>query len=149
MMKLDAAIAEVPDAALVSSWQGDDLAGYDTPAKSAALRSGMRVKKFGRTTGLTTGTVEAFVPTPWMLPYKSGKFSATVWFTDTWTVLGDNSDEFALPGDSGSIVVTEDNSAVVGLLFAVNTRGQYGIIMPIGPVLAAVGGATLVSGHGI
>ncbi len=86
---------------------------------------------------------------PWILPYKTGKFSATVWFTDTWTVRADGADPFALPGDSGSLVVSEDGTSVVGLLFAVNNRGQYGIIMPIDQVLAAFGGATLVSGHGI
>ncbi|MEW6303438.1 MAG: hypothetical protein AB1705_08210 [Verrucomicrobiota bacterium] len=148
VMQLDAAIAQVPDPTLVTSWQGDNT-GFDTPANVASPAAGLRVKKVGRTTGLTTGTVEAFVPTPWILPYKSGKFAATVWFTDTWTVLGDGSDPFALPGDSGSLVVSEDGNAAVGLLFAVNNKGQYGIIMPIEQVLAAFGGATLVSGHGV
>lgn len=149
MMRLDAAVAEVIDTTLVSSWQGNETEGFDTPATAVAPTSGLRVKKVGRTTGLTTGTVEAFVPTPWILPYKSGKFSATVWFIDTWTVRADGADPFALPGDSGSLVVSEDRASVVGLLFAVNNRGQYGIIMPIDQVLAAFGGATLVSGHGI
>lgn len=146
-MTLDAAIGEVVDPALVSSWQGDDRDGFDTPAASVSPASGLRVKKFGRTTGFTTGTVEAFVPTPWLLPYKAGKFTSAVWFTDTWTVRGDGTDPFALPGDSGSLIVTEDGSAVVGLLFAVNSRGHYGIIMPINQVLAYFGGAGIVSGH--
>ena len=82
-------------------------------------------------------------------PYRSGKFSATVWFVDTWTVISDGSDPFALPGDSGSLVIKEDGSAAVGLLFAVNNKGQYGIIMPIDQVLSAFGSATLISGHGV
>ena len=149
LMRLDAAVAEVIDPSLVSSWQGSETDGFDTPATSAQPMSGMRVKKVGRTTGLTTGTIEALVPTPWILPYKTGKFSAQVWFTDTWTILGDHSEPFALPGDSGSLVISEDESSVIGLLFAVNNGGQYGIIMPIEQVLAAFGDATLVSGHGV
>lgn len=149
LMRLDASIAQVADANLVTSWQGDDASGFDTPGNTQTPRSGMSVKKFGRTTGLTSGTVEAYVNTPWILQYKSGKFSATVWFTDTWTVRSHDSDPFALPGDSGSLIVTGDEVAAVGMLFAVNSRGQYGIIMPIEQVLAAFGQLQLVSGHGI
>ena len=148
-MCLDAATAAVTDQNLIISWQGDDTQGYDTPPNTGAPISGMKVKKFGRTTGFTTGVVEAFVPTPWILPYKSGKFSATVWFTDTWTIRTDTADPFALPGDSGSLVVSADGRFAIGLLFAVNNKGQYGIIMPIDQVLAAFGRATLLFGHGI
>ena len=148
-MRLDVAVAEVPDQNIVSSWQGNGTRGFDTPATTTSPLSDMKVKKFGRTTGLTSGIVEAFVPTPWILPYRSGKFSATVWFVDTWTVRSDGSDPFALPGDSGSLVIKEDGSAAVGLLFAVNNKGQYGIIMPIDQVLSAFGSATLISGHGV
>ena len=149
VMRLDVAVAEVPDQNIVSSWQGNGTRGFDTPATTSSPVSDMKVKKFGRTTGLTSGIVEAFVPTPWILPYRSGKFSATVWFVDTWTVISDGSDPFALPGDSGSLVIKEDGSAAVGLLFAVNNKGQYGIIMPIDQVLSAFGSATLISGHGV
>lgn len=149
-MTLDAALGEVVDERVVSSWQGDDSDGFDTPATTTAPVSGMKVKKIGRTTGLTTGIVEAYVPTPWILPYKTLNFSAKVWFTDTWTIRSsDSSEPFALPGDSGSLIVTEDGSAAIGLLFAVNNKGQYGIFMPIDQVLSAFGGATLISGHGI
>lgn len=147
-MHLDAAIASLDDPAIVSSWQGDD-AGYDTPGQTAAPFSGMKVKKIGRTTALTEGTVEAFVPTPWVLPYKFTKFNAVVWFSDTWTVKSDDQDPFALPGDSGSLIVTSDGASAVGLLFAVNNRGEYGIFMPIDQVLAAFGNLHLLSGHGI
>jgi len=139
LMRLDAAIADVVNEDLLSSWQGDDLRGFDTPTSAVAPTANMRVKKAGRTTGVTVGVCEAFVPTPWILPYKTGKFSATVWFSDTWTIRSDDADPFALPGDSGSLVVNEDASAAVGLLFAVNNKGQYGIIMPIESVLQACG----------
>ena len=148
-MKLDAAVANVVDESRLSSWQGDELSGFDTPASTVDPSFDLRVKKVGRTTGATTGVCKAFVPTPWILPYKSGKFSATVWFSDTWTVRSDDSDPFALPGDSGSLVVTEDGSSAVGLLFAVNNKGQYGIIMPIKSVLQEFENAVLVSNHGV
>lgn len=148
--KIDAATAVIADQNLVSSWQGDDAEGYDTPAQIQEPISGMRVKKFGRTTGLTTGIIYTFVPTPWQLAYKAKHFNATVWFTDTWTVRpADDQEPFALPGDSGSLVVTEDGAAAVGLLFAANTRGDRVRIAPIQDVLAALGNLQLVSGHGI
>jgi hypothetical protein len=86
LMTLDAAIANVANQNTLTSWQGDETSGYDTPKAITELRTGLHVKKFGRTTGLTLGTVEAYVPTPWLLPYKSTKFSANVWFKNTWTV---------------------------------------------------------------
>jgi hypothetical protein len=148
-MRLDAATANVVNEDLLSSWQGDDADGFDTPRATAAPTANLRVKKAGRTTGVTIGVCEAFVPTPWILPYKTGRFSAMVWFSETWTVRSDDADPFALAGDSGSLVVKEDGSAAVGLLFAVNNKGQYGIMMPIQSVLKAFGNPVLVSGHGI
>ncbi|MDD5035215.1 MAG: hypothetical protein PHE55_10685 [Methylococcaceae bacterium] len=148
-MTLDAAVASIANENTVTSWQGDEIEGYDTPSAVVGLKSGLRVKKTGRTSALTVGIVEAFVPTPWILPYKSTKFSAVVWFKDTWTVRSADADPFALPGDSGSLVVAEDGSGAVGLLFAANSKGDYGIIVPIQEVLNACGNLQLVSGHGI
>jgi hypothetical protein len=142
----DVAIARVPNSAVVSSWQGDDD-GYDTPGTAAAPSSGMRVKKFGRTTGLTMGTVEAFVNTPTPIPYKCRFFAATVWVQDVWTVRADAGTAFALPGDSGSLVVAEDESAAVGLVFAASAG--YGWIIPLPHVLTLFGGLSLVLGHGV
>jgi hypothetical protein len=149
LARLDAAIASVPDPQLVSSWQGDGNDGYDTPAVPSAPSAGLRVKKFGRTTGLTHGKIEAVVPTPWFLPYRSGKFNAVVWFTDTWTVRPIDNDPFGLGGDSGSLVVTEDGSSAIGLYFAGNNKGDFGIFAPIEDVLSAFGNLELVSGHGV
>lgn len=146
-MNIDAAVAQVTDPAVVSSWQGDRT-GYDTPGRVITPSSGMRVKKFGRTTGLTTGIVEAYVVTPWELPYKTKKFSAHVWFQDTWTILSDTADPFALPGDSGSLVVTEDGRSAIGLIFAVSSR-QYAIFCSLNSVLSAFGNLNLVSNHGL
>ncbi len=148
-MRLDAATALVEDPERVSSWQGDAAHGYDTPHDIVAPQAGLRVKKWGRTTGLTAGTVEAFVPTPWVLPYKSVRFAAEVWFQDTWTVCADDDDPFALPGDSGSLILTEDGNAAVGLLFAVNTSGGYAIFTSLDRVLRDLDELTIVSRHGV
>jgi hypothetical protein len=147
--RVDAAIASVPNPQLVSSWQGDDNEGFDTPAITATPSAGLKVKKVGRTTGLTHGTIESFVPTPWILPYRVPKFNAVVWFTDTWIVRSNDSDPFALGGDSGSLIVTEDETSAIGLFFAGNQRGDLGIFAPIEDVLSALGNLKLVSGHGI
>jgi hypothetical protein len=136
--RLDAVIAAVPDPRSVSSWQGDADDGFDTPIRTAAPSAGLKVKKFGRTTGLTRGTIEALVPTPWILPYRSSKFNAVVWFMDTWTVRSDDGDPFALGGDSGSLIVSEDASSAIGLFFAGNYKGDKGIFAPIEDVFKCI-----------
>src|ERR1019366_1084037 len=115
--KFDAALAIVEKPALLTSWQGN-ADGYETPATMADPYPGMVVKKTGRTTGLTRGTV------------KSSHGHA-----------------FAAPGDSGSLVVTDDTSEAVGLLFAANPAGTYGWFLPIDKVLAQLK-VSLLSGHG-
>lgn len=146
---MDVAIAQIPNSDSVTSWQGDSTFGYDTPTAVAQLQAGKSVRKFGRTTGLTTGTLEALVPTPTPIPYKCRYFSATVWFTNVWTVVSDTDGPFALPGDSGSLVVFEDASEAAGLLFAASPNGEYGWIIPISGMLGAFGGIVLVGGHGV
>ncbi len=148
LARCDAAIASVPDDLVVSSWQGGVDEGYDTPTKTITPSAGLRVKKVGRTTGLTTGTIQAFVGTPWVLPYKNSNFSAAVWFTDSWTVRADEDDAFALPGDSGSLVVTEDGDAAVGLLFAATNRGTHAYIAPIDTVINELN-VSLIGNHGV
>jgi hypothetical protein len=144
----DVALARVTDPAAVSSWQGDGPQGFDTPRAVLPLKSGLRVKKFGRTTGFTRGTVEARLNTPTPIPFKSRLFTATVWFQDIWTVVGDDAEPFALPGDSGSLVAAEDGSAAVGLVFAA-AQGVYGLIMPMEHLVTCFGKIELVDSHGV
>ena len=147
----DIAIATAVNPAAVSSWQGDDIDGYDTPPVPGPLQSNMRVKKVGRTTGLTFGTLEARLIAPFAMPYKCQYFSAVVWCRNAWTVRSDDHAMFALPGDSGSLVVTEDGLQAVGVVFAVSqgASGDYGIIIPIDHVLNMFGGLRLVNNHGV
>lgn len=144
----DAALARVANPDVVSSWQGGEDDGYDTPTSVVSPASGMRVKKAGRSTGLTTGTVEALL-NPFPLPYQARYFKATVWFQDVWTVRGDAGESFAIPGDSGSLVVTEDGTAAVGLIFAVGPKSEYGIMVPMPHISGLFGGITLVGNHGV
>lgn len=84
---------------------------------------GMKVKKSGRTTGLTTGEVRAVEATI-KVNYGMGT-----------TLLFENqiiTTKMSEPGDSGSLVVDMNNKAV-GLLFA--GSDQSTIINPIDPVL--------------
>ena len=144
----DVALARVTDADIVSSWQGDTDNGFDTPGSTVEPLSLMRVKKVGRTTGLTRGMIEAKVTTPTAITYTSKHFKGVVWFSGVWSIqaIGDH---FALPGDSGSLVVTEDGKHAVGMVFAANSSGSYGWMIPMSCVLRAFSGLHLVHGHGL
>jgi hypothetical protein len=133
-----------PDA--VTSWQGD-AEGYDTPTEIVDPVAGMRVKKIGRTTGLTEGFIHTVAAEPTPLPCNARHFKGTVWYTNAWYVVGSET-PFALPGDSGSLVVTENGRAAVGLLFSSSSSGDYGLIFPIRHILKKLGVA-LVNGHGV
>lgn len=111
---------------------------------------GLSVKKFGRTYGLTNGIVEVYISTLMSLPYKNRHFSSTGWFTNVnvWAIKSAQDEYFALPGDSGSLVVTDDGSGTVGLSFGTANNGAYGLIIPMSTVLNELG-LTLVGGHGI
>ena len=107
----------------------------------------MLVKKIGRTTGLTKGKVTTRIAGHMHLTYNVDGFNATVYFSDFWFVQSYDNDLFARPGDSGSLVVTDDAQAAVGLLFSVAKQGAC--MLPLIPVLNALGGISLVSGFGI
>jgi hypothetical protein len=145
----DIAIARIVDPTLVSSWQGDDENGFDTPNSVIAPRTGMKVKKFGRTSGLSFGTIEASV-LPFPLPYVCKLFKATVWIRDAWTVRTNVSGEaFAIAGDSGSLVTDEDAQNAIGVIFAATPSGDLGYIIPMTHLAGLFGGIRLVSAHGV
>jgi len=141
--ELDVALFRItlPDA--VTSMQGDGK--FDTPVATTAPKGGMLVKKVGRSTGLTSGQILGTSATSFGLPYRSTHFSSTVYFRNVWAVNTVTGDPFSSPGDSGSLVVTEDGAAAVGLIFAGGDNVSY--IIPIEAVLNEWG-ATLVGGHG-
>lgn len=144
---MDAALAKVTNPDIITSWQGDFIDGYDTPSRILPPKTGMLVKKFGRTTGLTRGVITTCAAGHMPLLYHADGFNALVYFSNFWFIQNYGNDLFAHPGDSGSLVVTNDAQAAVGLLFSVAKQGAC--MLPLIPVLTALGGVGLVSGHGL
>lgn len=125
----------VVDAAIALS--NTDLLGTATPADGygrpsiaiAAPMINMKVKKYGRTTGLTKGKVSA-VNAIVNVGYDTG----TARFVNQIIVTPGT---FSAGGDSGSLIVTERGNNPVGLLFAGSSTAT--IANPIGEVLTAFG----------
>jgi hypothetical protein len=107
-----------------------DVAGTGT----ATL--GMAVRKRGRTTGLTYGTVDSVALT---VTINYGASLGSVTLNNQIGVLVDTaqSTQFGNKGDSGSVVV-DGSRNVVGLHFAGSTDGTFGVANPIAAVLSAL-----------
>jgi hypothetical protein len=105
--------------------------GYGTPSKSVAspIIAGLAVKKYGRTTGLTSGTIAA-VNVTINVAYATG----TAQFTGQIYIATPN---FNGPGDSGSLIVTSSGNKPVGLLFAGTSSATFAT--PISPILSKFG----------
>ncbi len=101
------------------------------------------VQKMGRTTCLTTGTVSAVHVKVLGIKYphecNSGKGGVADFVNQIIVTTADPSTSFVLPGDSGSLVVTNKDGGfcpqAVGLLFAGNDVGTLAIVNPIKAVL--------------
>lgn len=96
----------------------------------------MRVRKHGRTTGLTEGrisdlTYDVLVGMDHMDPTIVALFEDQIRIEQVAPHPA-----FGLGGDSGSLVVTSDGNRAVGLYFAGPEGGAYGIANPIDEVLA-------------
>jgi len=123
---VDAAIASTTTELLGNATPSN---GYGVPqSTTAAATVGMRVKKYGRTTGLTTNKV-AFINATINVQYDSG----VAQFVNQ-IVIGPG--RFSAGGDSGSLIVSQNNNPV-GLLFAGSS--SYTIANPIDAVLDAFG----------
>ena len=121
---IDAAIASYTTAYTVS--MVDNL--Y-TPSSTVANPSvGLKVKKVGRTSGLTTGTISGINVT-----ISVGYDFGTAVFVNQ-VYVGSN---FIRSGDSGSLMVTQSGNNPVGLNFA--GSGNASFANPIGPVLSQFG----------
>ncbi len=102
--------------------------GAVTGTKPAAL--GMRIRKMGRTTGLTTGTVTLLNATI-SIGYSTSRGERTARFTGQVLTTS-----MSQGGDSGSLIVDEFENRAIGLLFA--GSGQASVFTPIDIVLAAL-----------
>ncbi len=120
--EIDAAIAQFTTSSLCSM-----LGGTYTPSSTTVAPSlGLAVKKTGRTSGLTRGSISGINVT-----LNVGYSAGTARFVNQIMVNGN----FIRSGDSGSLMVTDNASAnPVGLCFA--GGGGASFANPIGPVLS-------------
>jgi hypothetical protein len=126
--KVDGAIAAAPITNLGNSTPAD---GYGTPSSTtAAAALNQAVQKYGRTTGLTAGSVVGLNAT-----VNVGYSSGTARFVGQIVIRGKG--QFSRAGDSGSLIV-DGSRHPVGLLFAGSSNG-YTIANQIGQVLTALG----------
>ena len=125
---MDAAIAEYTAGTAFSCATLSSYYGY--PTSTVVQPSvGLAIKKCGRTTSQTTGTITTI------------NLTVTVGYTNgnaTYTGQFYTSSRFSKSGDSGSLVVTNTGNNPVGLLFAGNSAGNS-VCSPIGPILQRFG----------
>jgi len=138
---IDAAIASTSLEQLGNATPPD---GYGTPrSKTAKAHVHFKVQKYGRTTGLTEGAIEAVNATVAVL-YRNPQFDpqnpvGTLPFliaTFVDQILITPGTDFVQGGDSGSLVVSRGKKPL-GLVFAWGS--EYGIASPIEPVLERFG----------
>jgi len=135
---VDAAIAEVIPNDVSSNILNIGAIASTTVAPSI----GLAVQKQGTTTCLTSGTISA-VDFHGKIKYSKGKIAN---FVHQIVIAGN----FSGPGDSGSLIVTQDACPqAVGLLFAGSTAPVATIANPISSVLSKLnvsmtGGCTAV-----
>lgn len=121
---VDCAIAEVSGGDGQTSQMA--LGTYTPTANPLTATVGLNVKKSGRTTGFTTGTISAINVTV-TVSYGRGKNAKFV------NQIYINSSIFSAAGDSGSLIVEDASNDPVGLLFAGSSTST--IANPIGDVL--------------
>ena len=92
-------------------------------------RIGMKVAKFGRTTGYTTGIVTARG-----VDIKVNFGTNQLDFEDQFEINSNNGKPFSEGGDSGSVIIDFDTKQAVGLLFA-GATGSSTFANPITTVL--------------
>jgi len=133
--KVDAAIVAT-DATQVSMGTRSD--GYGQPrTTTVSPQVGVTVQKYGRTTALTHGYIDAINATI-NVGYRAGtaRFVSQIVVRNTNTTV-----PFSMPGDSGSVIVVEggtNDRSPTGLLFASTSDNLYTIANPINEVLLAL-----------
>jgi hypothetical protein len=148
----DAALFEISDTSLVSSFQGS---AYDTPATVSPLAPGQAVEKVGRTTGHTRGRVDSQIYGSFPVHYEAVRygFRGSIYFDNVFCISGIG-DTFSDNGDSGSLITTVDAAGTrhaVGIVFAgMNDAkapgGKLTLALDISPILQALG-VSLINGH--
>jgi hypothetical protein len=113
---IDCAIASIQDG---TDFDRATLQGIGAfSGQTAAAADNIQVAKVGRTTGVTRGRVTAFELDDVIVSFDVGNLR----FDDQLEIEGAGDSMFSDGGDSGSLIVNEDLSAV-GLLFAGSDQG--------------------------
>jgi hypothetical protein len=124
--RVDAAIASVTSTNLRRTTPSD---GYGSPRSvTASVALNQTVRKYGRTTGFTSGKVAGLNATV-DVEYSGGRIAR---FVGQIAIQGAS---FSGPGDSGSLII-DGNRRPVGLLFA--GGGNFTFANPINQVLSAL-----------
>lgn len=119
----DAAIALVRDEFLIKA---NSILGISSFVPSVAVAiPGMKVIKAGRTTGVTTGTVFATRMNGVQVNYGMPIAPRITSYNDVIQIVGDDGKPFGLPGDSGSVILEQETSQPVALLFAGDTVNTW------------------------
>ncbi len=120
---IDASQLNLVDAALAlldDSVEFDpEVEGIATSGDLASLEQVERVRKRGRTTGLTRGVVTAIEVDNAVVRFSTGVMR----FDNQIEISGTDSELFSKGGDSGSLIVDESTGDAVGLLFAGSDQG--------------------------
>lgn len=129
--RIDAAIASTTVNDLGNSTPLGE--GYGTPSSTIIdAFVGQNVTKYGRTTGSTDGKVDAINAS---VNVNYGEGNGVAFFTGQVVIKGKKGVAFSAGGDSGSLIVSNDGSYPVALLFAGSTTTTIG--SPIDEVLGA------------
>ncbi|MFQ3568353.1 MAG: hypothetical protein SNJ59_15295 [Aggregatilineales bacterium] len=124
--RVDAAVAIPLDASMFS----DDITAIGIVKETKAPELGMRVRKFGRTTGYTEGTITLINATV-NIAYSTMRGPRTARFTGQVITTA-----MSQAGDSGSLVVDATEQKGVGLLFGGSNLAT--IFTPLDEVLNAL-----------
>jgi Peptidase family S64 len=128
---VDAAIAQLQPGLMDSTGFIEDIG---VPSASIAPAVGMSVAKSGRTTGFTTGTISS-INTSVSVQYQRSCGSGKKFVVSYTNQVVINSTTFSAGGDSGSLIVTNNQAHnPVALLFAGSSTSTIG--NPIGEVLS-------------
>ncbi len=132
-------LTERVDAAVVALAPGvpwvPGIVGIGPVTGWADAQIGTRVRKHGRTTGLTAGVV-ASVDFTTVVDFGPGTGRRTL--RDQLRVEPSGSDRFSAGGDSGSVLV-DDDGRVVGLHWSGEDDGSFAVASPIRVVLGTLG----------
>lgn len=138
-LDVDAAIVRpAPGVQLRREIAGGPTIGSPRDLLTENLKEPIPVHKRGARTGFTSGWLHSATTTVTLDDATQG----TCLYLDAFLIEPSSSDAFALPGDSGSIVVDDADRVVgmmVGVLGKTKENEQPGICFPIVPTLDALG----------